>query len=214
MNSEVMLKGGMNLYGYSYEFNVNYFLQTISTLIELPDLAFDLMSSKIAFYKELDIAYYTKTISPNINDIISLLRCSACYKIFKNTIAEEKCPNFEIKENTLILGEVKLRFPKIKYKANETKKRESLEAIIQNLLTKAEFFYKLYKDMNLVDMSKIKNIQLILFYDTIQLKNISLNVIDYIFKQVKDKLNFFSNFETNFFIVYNNLFSKLFCLMF
>ena len=55
--------------------------------------------------------------------------------------------------------------------------------------------------MNLVDMSKIKNIQLILFYDTIQLKNISLSVIDYIFKQEKDKLNFFSNFETNFFIV-------------
>ena len=25
INSEVMLKGGMNLYGYSYEFNVLYF---------------------------------------------------------------------------------------------------------------------------------------------------------------------------------------------
>ena len=55
--NELMLKGGLNLYGYSFEFNVNYFFKTLSDLIELPDLAIDLSSRyNEAHFKELDLA--------------------------------------------------------------------------------------------------------------------------------------------------------------
>ena len=61
VNSEMMPKGGLNIYGYSFEFNINYFLQTLSDLIELPNLIINLSPNyKFANFSELDIAYYSK----------------------------------------------------------------------------------------------------------------------------------------------------------
>ena len=164
VNSDMMLKGGLNIYGYSFEFNINYFLQTLSELIELPNLIINLSSNyKFANYEELDIAYFNQD-SNNNNINMGLLKCNIHLKIYNNKIDLVKNNNFELYENSLILGEVKSSFPKKLRKSNEIKgKEDSLETIIDKLFSKLRIFYELYQNIDLFNVSNIKNIQIIFF---------------------------------------------------
>ena len=98
----------------------------------------------------------------------------------------------------MILGEVKSSFPKRINKninkINSEDKKPCLEEIIENLFIKLDYFYNLYKVINFIQISKIKNIQLIFFYDNVQLKKINiakiktlLNTYKFIFKN-KDNI--------------------------
>ena len=78
--NELMLKGGLNIYGYSFEFNVNYFFKTLSELIDVPDLVIDLLSNyKDAYFKEIDLAFYN--IQPSLNKYKSFSQTTAYFKI-------------------------------------------------------------------------------------------------------------------------------------
>ena len=172
IKSELSLKGGMNLYGYLFEFNLNYFFQTLSDLIELPDLVINLTEGiGEEKFKELDIAYYNK--EPSTNQNISLLKTSFYSKIFEGTIIIENDKNFEIYEKSLVLGEIKASFPRKLNKEEEIDKRQSLQTIINKLFEKLFLFYQIYKLIKLFGESEIKNIQLIFFYDHVQVKKIN-----------------------------------------
>ena len=165
VNSEMMLKGGLNIYGYSFEFNINYFLQTLSDLIELPNLMIDLSSNyKSASFTELDIAYFNQDSIINNNNNIGLLKCNVHLKIYNKKIELDNNNNFEFYEKSLILGEVKSSFPKRLNKSNEIKgKEDSLETIIDKLFNKLNIYCELYKKIELYDLSDLKNIQIIIF---------------------------------------------------
>ena len=61
----------------------------------------------------------------------------------------DKNYNFELYENSLILGEVNSSFPKRLCKSNETKGKEySLETIIDKLFNNLNIYYKLYHKIN------------------------------------------------------------------
>ena len=202
IKSELSLKGGMNLYGYLFEFNLNYFFQTLSDLIELPDLVINLTEGiGEEKFKELDIAYYNK--EPSTNQNISLLKTSFYSKIFKGKIIIENDKNFEIYEKSLVLGEIKASFPRKLNKEEEIDKRQSLQTIINKLFDKLSFFYQIYKLIKLFGESEIKNIQLIFFYDHVQVKKINEIKI----KQfINDNKNYWNDLNKNIpihlFIVY------------
>ena len=197
--NELMLKGGLNLYGYSFEFNVNYFFKTLSDLIELPDLAIDLSSRyKEAHFKELDLAFYN--LEPVLNKNVSLLRTTAYFKILQNKVSNINDKPFEIYENSLILGEIKSRFPKAIKITNNNK--TSLEEIINKLFDKLEFFYKLYRKIGLFNASEIENVELIFFYDNVQLKNLNSNTIIDFINQNKKNWKLLEKIPIHLFIVY------------
>jgi len=201
ISSEILLKGGLNIYGYSFEFNINYFLQTLSELIELPNLMINLSPNyKYASFAELDIAYFNQDVNIN-NSNMGLLKCNTHLKIYNNKIELEKSNNFELYENSLILGEVKSSFPKRLYKSNEVKgKEDSLETIIDKLFNKLSTYYELYQKIGLFNVFVLKNIQIIFFYDNVQINNINTKtIIDFI--QNKN-FRFFQKIPVHFFIVY------------
>ena len=203
IKTESLINGGLNLYGYSFEFNVNYFIRTLTSLISLPNLIINI-EGKYPTFKELDIAYYNKQITQKENENISLLRTSLYCKIEKNKIIFKKDENFKFFEESLILGEVKSSFPKRinKNKNKQNDKKPSLEEIIENLFIKLDYFYDLYKEINFIEISKIKNIQLIFFYDNIQLKKIKENTIQIRIEAYKSKFKNKQNIPIYLFIVY------------
>ena len=160
--SEMLLNGGLNLFGYSFEFNLNYFLQTLSDMVELPNLMIDLGENYYnASFKELDLAYYN--IDTSINDNINLLQCNIHFKIQKENVKKDDDNKFRIYENSLILGEVKSRFPKKIDDDGKYEKEDSLEKIISKLFEKLHYFFQLYKKIGLFNYSTLKNIQIIFF---------------------------------------------------
>ena len=198
INSELILKGGMNLYGYSFEFNVNYFIQTLSDLIELPDLAINLSDYfRHPNFKEVDISYYN--MEQPLNKDMSLLRTGIYYKIFNNKISFEKERDFQIFQNSLIIGEVKTSFPKYIYL---TGNKTSLEGIINQLFEKLFFFYNLYTKIGLFASNEIKNIELVFFYDNVQLKNINDKLILNFIHNNKYLWKIFVSIPIHFFIIY------------
>ena len=198
INSELILKGGMNLYGYSFEFNVNYFIQTLSDLIELPDLAINLSDYFVPpNFKEVDISYYN--MEQPLNKDMSLLRTGIYYKIFNNKISFEKERDFQIFQNSLIIGEVKTSFPKYIYL---TGNKTSFEGIINQLFEKLFFFYNLYTKIGLFASNEIKNIELVFFYDNVQLKNINDKLILYFIRNNKYLWKIFVSIPIHFFIIY------------
>ena len=46
IKTESLINGGLNLYGYSFEFNVNYFIRTLTSLISLPNLIINKLLKK------------------------------------------------------------------------------------------------------------------------------------------------------------------------
>ena len=54
INSEALLKGGKDQYEYAFEFNINFFLCTLSSLIKQPNLMINIFGN-VATFKELDI---------------------------------------------------------------------------------------------------------------------------------------------------------------
>ena len=102
------------------------------------------------------------------------------------------------------MGEVKSSFPKRinKNKNKQNDKKPSLEEIIENLFIKLDYFYDLYKEINFIEISKIKNIQLIFFYDNIQLKKIKENTIQIRIEAYKSKFKNKQNIPIYLFIVY------------
>ena len=201
IRTESLLNGGLNLYGYSFEFNVNYFIRTLTSLISLPNLIINI-KDKFHTFKELDIAYYNKHITQNENS--SLLRTSLYCKIEGNKISFKDEENLTFFEESLILGEVKSSFPKRinKNKNKQNDKKPSLEEIIENLFIKLDYFYDLYKEINFIEISKIKNIQLIFFYDNIQLKKIQENTIQILIEAYKSKFKNKQKIPIYLFIVY------------
>ena len=202
--SEMLLNGGLNLFGYSFEFNLNYFLQTLSDMVELPNLMIDLGENYYnASFKELDLAYYN--IDTSINDNINLLQCNIHFKIQKENVKKDDDNKFRIYENSLILGEVKSRFPKKKDDDGKYEKEDSLEKIISKLFEKLHYFFQLYKKIDLFKYSTLKNIQIIFFYDSVNIKGIDENTIEKYIIKYNDKnkyLGYPSDVPIHFFIVY------------
>ena len=202
--SEMLLNGGLNLFGYSFEFNLNYFLQTLSDMVELPNLMIDLGENYYnASFKELDLAYYN--IDTSINDNINLLQCNIHFKIQKENVKKDDDNKFRIYENSLILGEVKSRFPKKIDDDGKYEKEDSLEKIISKLFEKLHYFFQLYKKIDLFKYSTLKNIQIIFFYDSVNIKGIDEKTIEkYIIKyNNKNKYpGYPSDVPIHFFIVY------------
>ena len=202
--SEMLLNGGLNLFGYSFEFNLNYFLQTLSDMVELPNLMIDLGENYYnASFKELDLAYYN--IDTSINDNINLLQCNIHFKIQKENVKKDNDKKFRIYENSLILGEVKSRFPKKKDDDGKYEKEDSLEKIISKLFEKLHYFFQLYKKIDLFKYSTLNNIQIIFFYDSVNIKGIDEKTIEkYIIKyNNKNKYpGYPSDVPIHFFIVY------------
>ena len=202
--SEMLLNGGLNLFGYSFEFNLNYFLQTLSDMVELPNLMIDLGENYYnASFKELDLAYYN--IDTSINDNINLLQCNIHFKIQKENVKKDDDNKFRIYENSLILGEVKSRFPKKIDDDGKYEKEDSLEKIISKLFEKLHYFFQLYKKIDLFNYSTLKNIQIIFFYDSVNIKGIDENTIEKYIIKYNDKnkyLGYPSDVPIHFFIVY------------
>ena len=202
--SEMLLNGGLNLFGYSFEFNLNYFLQTLSDMVELPNLMIDLGENYYnASFKELDLAYYN--IDTSINDNINLLQCNIHFKIQKENVKKDDDNKFRIYENSLILGEVKSRFPKKIDDDGKYEKEDSLEKIISKLFEKLHYFFQLYKKIGLFNYSTLKNIQIIFFYDSVNLKGIDEKTIEKYIIKYNDKnkyLGYPSDVPIHFFIVY------------
>ena len=202
--SEMLLNGGLNLFGYSFEFNLNYFLQTLSDMVELPNLMIDLGENYYnASFKELDLAYYN--IDTSINDNINLLQCNIHFKIQKENVKKDNDKKFRIYENSLILGEVKSRFPKKKDDDGKYEKEDSLEKIISKLFEKLHYFFQLYKKIDLFKYSTLNNIQIIFFYDSVNIKGIDENTIEKYIIKYNDKnkyLGYPSDVPIHFFIVY------------
>ena len=202
--SEMLLNGGLNLFGYSFEFNLNYFLQTLSDMVELPNLMIDLGENYYnASFKELDLAYYN--IDTSINDNINLLQCNIHFKIQKENVKKDDDNKFRIYENSLILGEVKSRFPKKIDDDGKYEKEDSLEKIISKLFEKLHYFFQLYKKIDLFKYSTLNNIQIIFFYDSVNIKGIDENTIEKYIIKYNDKnkyLGYPSDVPIHFFIVY------------
>ena len=202
--SEMLLNGGLNLFGYSFEFNLNYFLQTLSDMVELPNLMIDLGENYYnASFKELDLAYYN--IDTSINDNINLLQCNIHFKIQKENVKKDDDNKFRIYENSLILGEVKSRFPKKIDDDGKYEKEDSLEKIISKLFEKLHYFFQLYKKIDLFKYSTLKNIQIIFFYDSVNIKDIDEKTIEKYIIKYNDKnkyLGYPSDVPIHFFIVY------------
>ena len=199
--SELLLNGGMNMYGYSYEFNVDFFIRSLASLISLPNLIINI-EGQYPTFKELDIAYYNKQIIQNENS--SLLRTSLYCEIKDNNITFMDGKDFQIFEESLILGEVKSSFPKRinKNKIGPDDKKPSLEEIIENLFIKLGYFYDLYKEKGLIEISEMKNIQLIFFYDNVQLTNIKDSIIKDFIMNNKVHFNKIKGIQIHLFIVY------------
>lgn len=200
INSELMANAGMNLNGFSFEFNISYFLKELNQLIELPDLLFDLNNN---FYHELDIAFYNEEKVIN-NQNLSLLRTSCYFCINKNRINNINNKEFEIYGKSLILGEVKTRFPKKLYTRNKKKDNEqdTLEDIIDKLFNKLEYFVKLYNEINLFEVDDIENIQLIFFYDHSEINKIKDDLIVKLINKHSKTYKKFENFFIHFYIVF------------
>ena len=200
----MLLNGGLNLFGYSFEFNLNYFLQTLSDMVELPNLMIDLGENYYnASFKELDLAYYN--IDTSINDNINLLQCNIHFKIQKENVKKDNDKKFRIYENSLILGEVKSRFPKKIDDDGKYEKEDSLEKIISKLFEKLHYFFQLYKKIDLFKYSTLNNIQIIFFYDSVNIKGIDENTIEKYIIKYNDKnkyLGYLSDVPIHFFIVY------------
>ena len=203
IKTESLINGGLNLYGYSFEFNVNYFILTLTSLISLPNLIINI-EDNFPTFKELDIAYYNKQITHNENENNSLLRTSLYCKIDGDKITFKNEENLRFFEESLILGEVKSSFPKRinKNKIKTDEKKPSLEDIIENLFIKLDYFYDFYTEKNFFEISKIKNIQLIFFYDNIQLKKIQESKIQNLIKAYKSRFKNKKNIPIYLFIVY------------
>ena len=204
LNSEMYGEAGMYIIGYTFEFNVNFFLKSLKNFIELPNLIFDISKTyrNKEFYHELDIAYYAKQKIDFNKENILLFKTSAYFLIKGKSVSFQEAKNLEIFANSLIIGEVKSRFPK-KLKSNYNKDN-NLTSIITGLFMKLCLFYDLYKDMDLFNNNNpIENIQLIFFYDTMQISNLNLNLISQIIR--KECIPFYKipkNIQIHFYIIY------------
>jgi len=199
LNSEIFANAGMNLYGFSFEFNINCFLKALKNMIELPDLIFNLNKNT---YKEIDISFYNNDIK-NDPKISSLLRTSSYFCIKNNKITNSDSKEFKMFEKSLILGEIKSRFPKKMYsqskivnksknKNSNTKNQDTLEDIINKLFTKLGSFVDLYKEIDLFDIKDLENIQLIFFYDNSQIKNMNISKIR---ELIENNASIYKNFK-------------------
>ena len=165
VHNDMLLKGGMNLSGYTFEFNLNYFLQMLSNLIELPNLVISISPEyRQASFKELDLAFFNQNslINENNNDNCSLLRTNCHYILLNDMINSEK-EDFKIYDNSLRLGEIKSKFPKLIFNDAKKSKKQSLESTINSLFDKLEFYYKLYNNLKLFKVNEINTVQLIFF---------------------------------------------------
>ena len=202
--SELYGDAGMNLNGYTFEFNVNFFLGSLKEFLELPNLIFDLSKNycQTKFYHELDISYYAKNKIDNDNKNLSIFKTSAYFRFNNKKVFEFlDSKDFKIFEYSLILGEVKLRFPK-KIGNKEEKSKETLRSIILGLMEKLSIFYELYKGMSVFTNNSLKIIQLILFYDTIQISKLNLSEIKTIISQNLNYIYNINNIQIHFYIVY------------
>jgi hypothetical protein len=135
---------------------------------------------KTVNFAEFDIAYFNQGTKVNKSNM-GLLMCNTHLKIYNNKIVLDKNYNFELYENSLILGEVNSSFPKRLCKSNETKGKEySLETIIDKLFNNLNIYYKLYHKIGYLMCLILKTFKSF-FYDNIQSdKKNTKNIIDFI----------------------------------
>ena len=148
----------------SFEYYINSLLLKDFELINLPRVIFCFKNdtTNIKDIIELDgIFFFEKEQKLNLKNL-PFIDEDIVKKNFNQKFAFEASDNsITFNENSLILLEIKSRFP-----SNDPKQKESLDNIIDPILDKVIVFYDLYKER----FKSIKKVKLIFFYDSIRKK--------------------------------------------
>ena len=133
-----------------------------------------------------DITFSTEFILPFNKEIK--------YKINKNQKSQKIENDILIKNNCIVLIEVKTHFPKEK----EEDPSQNLEHIIKIMFVKVNYFVGLYSE---ILKKSVKKIKIILLYDQNRLMNYKDNILDYLEKYKKILINL-GDYELYFDILY------------
>ena len=116
------------------------------------------------------------------------------YKINRNKNIEKVQNDILIRNNSIVLIEVKTHFPK----ENEDDHDNNLENVIKIMFTKLNYFVPLYKK---ILKKNIKEIKMILLYDQNRLKNYKSSITNYL-EQYKQNYKIIDQSELYFDIIY------------
>ena len=162
--NEKIVENCLKARALSFEYYINDLLTKDFELINLPRVIFCFkdVTTKIKDIIELDgIFFFEKEQKLNLKNL-PFIDEDIVKKDFNQKFAFEASDNsITFNENSLILLEIKSRFP-----SNDPKKKESLDNIMDSILDKVIVFYDLYKER----FKSIKKIKVIFFYDSIRKK--------------------------------------------
>jgi len=129
------------------------------------------------------------------DDIIKPFNKETKYKVSAKEETKIIQNDILIKNNSIVLIEVKTHFPKLK----EEDQRTNLENIIKMMFIKLNYFVDLYHE---ILQKKFEEIKLILLYDQNRLSNYENNIIINIIDKNKDKFQALKKYDLYFDIVY------------
>lgn len=129
------------------------------------------------------------------DDIIKPFNKETKYKVSDKEETKIIQNDILIKNNSIVLIEVKTHFPKLK----EEDQRTNLENIIKMMFIKLNYFVDLYHE---ILQKKFEEIKLILLYDQNRLSNYENNIIINIIDKNKDKFQALNKYDLYFDIVY------------
>jgi hypothetical protein len=129
------------------------------------------------------------------DDIIKPFNKETKYKVSDKEETKIIQNDILIKNNSIVLIEVKTHFPKLK----EEDQRTNLENIIKMMFIKLNYFVDLYHE---ILQKKFEEIKLILLYDQNRLSNYENNIIINIIDKNKDKFQALKKYDLYFDIVY------------
>ena len=129
------------------------------------------------------------------DDIIKPFNKETKYKVSDKEETKIIQNDILIKNNSIVLIEVKTHFPKLK----EEDQRTNLENIIKMMFIKLNYFVDLYHE---ILQKKFEEIKLILLYDQNRLSNYENDIIINIIDKNKDKFQALNKYDLYFDIVY------------
>ena len=129
------------------------------------------------------------------DDIIKPFNKETKYKVSAKEETKIIQNDILIKNNSIVLIEVKTHFPKLK----EEDQRTNLENIIKMMFIKLNYFVDLYHE---ILQKKFEEIKLILLYDQNRLSNYENDIIINIIDKNKDKFQALNKYDLYFDIVY------------
>ena len=129
------------------------------------------------------------------DDIIKPFNKETKYKVSDKEETKIIQNDILIKNNSIVLIEVKTHFPKLK----EEDQRTNLENIIKMMFIKLNYFVDLYHE---ILQKKFEEIKLILLYDQNRLSNYENDIIINIIDKNKDKFQALKKYDLYFDIVY------------